>query len=114
MSKRYSRESGSLFPDSLLSINDFKDIDDSVKDIISQYYKHIKENKIENAIELKNSHPELEDYWISAAKLNLIKEEIENIGIYAKLLRGTVISDTEPILDYDEGSYWIQPYPITR
>ena len=35
MAITYSRESGSLFPDSILSMNDKKDIDDSVKDIVA-------------------------------------------------------------------------------
>ena len=46
MAITYSRESGSLFPDSILSMNDKKDIDDSVKDIIMQIYSLIENNKI--------------------------------------------------------------------
>ena len=110
MSTTYSRESGSQFPDSLLNLNDFKDIDDSVKEIISQYYKFIRDGNIDSALALKEAHSqELEDYWISASKLNLLKEEIQNIGIYSRLLHGTVISKTKPTLDYAEGSYWIEP-----
>lgn len=110
MSKTYSRESGSLFPDSLLNLNDFKDIDDSVKDVISQYYQFIANGNIDSALALKESHAqELEDYWISASKLNLLKEEIQNIGIYSSLLHGTVVLKTQPTLDYADGSYWIQP-----
>lgn len=109
MSVTYSRESGSQFPDSLLNMNDFKDMDDTVKDLIMQYYQFIVEGNIDSAIAIKETNPELEDYWVDAARLNLLKEEIQNIGIYAKLLHGTVISDTEPTLDYAEGTYWIQP-----
>ncbi len=109
MSKKYSRESGSLFPDSLLELNDFKDIDDSVKDVMTNYYKYVHAGNIDAALSLKNEHPELEDYWVNASKLNLMKEEIQNIGMFATMLRGTVISNEEPELDYDTGSYWIQP-----
>lgn len=109
MSVTYSRESGSQFPDSLLNMNDFKDMDDTVKNLIMQYYQFLAEGNIDSAIAIKETNPELEDYWVDAARLNLLKEEIQNIGIYAKLLHGTVISDTEPTLDYAEGTYWIQP-----
>lgn len=109
MSETYSRESGSQFPDSLLNMNDFKDMDDTVKNLIMQYYQFIVEGNIDSAIAIKETNPELRDYWVDAARLNLLKEEIQNIGIYAKLLHGTVVSDTEPTLDYAEGTYWIQP-----
>ena len=105
----YSRESGSMFPDSLLDIEQFKDIDDTVKDVILEYYSDISQGKISEATNLKTAHPELSPYWIDASKLNLLKEEIQNIGIYAKKLRSTVVSSEEPNLDYDEHTIWIKP-----
>lgn len=104
----YSRESGSLFPDSVLDMKPLKDIDDSVKDVMKEYYRFMEEGNIDSALALKDAHPELQDYWVSAAKLNRITEEIQNIEIYAKLLRTNVISDTEPELNYDTGCFWIQ------
>lgn len=109
MSNVYSRESGSLFPDSILDMADFEDINDSVKDIVMQYYQFIKDGNINSAIALKCAHPELKKKWFDASHVNLLKEEVQNIGIYAKLLHGTVVSDTEPTLAYDDYSYWIQP-----
>lgn len=109
MSTTYSRESGSLFPDSILSVNEFKDIDDTVKDIMVEYYSDISQGKITEAMALKDAHPELSSYWIDAEKLNLFKEEIQNIGMYAQKLRTTIVSDAEPELDYDENTLWIKP-----
>ena len=109
MAITYSRESGSLFPDSILSINDKKDIDDSVKDIVMQIYSLIEANKISDAIELRNSHQELKDYNLDASDFNLLAEEIENIGIYSKRLSGTVVDKNKPELEYDINSFWIQP-----
>ena len=54
MAITYSRESGSLFPDSILSMNDKKDIDDSVKDIVMQIYSLIENNKINKATTILN------------------------------------------------------------
>ena len=102
MAITYSRESGSLFPDSILSMND-------KKDIVMQIYSLIENNKINKAKALRNDHPELDDYEVNAADFNLLAEEIQNIGIYTKRLSGTVVSKDEPTLDYDTGSSWIRP-----
>lgn len=110
MSETYSRESGSLFPDSLFNMPEFKDIDDSVKDIMMQYYKFLQENNYNSANALMEAHAEeLDSYNVTADKLNLILEELDNIGTYALLLRTNVISDTQPELEYDDGVYWTQP-----
>lgn len=109
MSITYSRESGSLFPDSLLNMEKFKDIDDTVKDVILEYYTDISQGRITEAMSLKEAHTELAPYWIDASKLNLLKEEIQNIGIYAQKLRSTVVSSEEPGIDYDEHTLWIKP-----
>ena len=109
MAITYSRESGSLFPDSILSMNDKKDIDDSVKDLVMQIYSLIENNKINKAKALRNDHPELDDYEVNAADFNLLTEEIQNIGIYTKRLSGTVVLKDEPTLDYETGSSWIRP-----
>lgn len=108
MNTIYSRESGSKFPDSPLDMPDMKDIDDSVKDIVIQYYAFMAQGNIDGALALKSSHPELKAYWFDASKLNLIGEEIQNLGIYAKLLRTNAISDTEPEEYYDTGTLWYQ------
>lgn len=109
MSTTYSRESGSLFPDSLLNMEKFKDIDDTVKDIILEYYSDISQGKLTEAMALKAAHTELAPYWIDASKLNLLKEEIQNIGLYAQKLRSTVVSSEEPAINYDEYTLWIKP-----
>lgn len=105
----YSRECGSFFPDSLLNMPEFKDIDDSVKDVMMQYYQFLDENNYDSACALLEAHPELGSYTVNAAKLNLMTEELSNIGKYALLLRTNIVSDTEPELSYDEGTNWIKP-----
>ncbi len=110
MGINYSRESGSKFPDSLLNMPDFKDVDDSIKEVIKQYYLFMQQGNIDSALALKNANAaDLDSYWINAAKLNLLKEEIENIGIYSKRMYGTLFSDTEPDVEQAFGSYWIKP-----
>lgn len=114
MERTYSRESGSKFPDSILNMQDFKDIDDSVKDVIMQYYAFIEDGNPNSAAALKESHPELDAYWFDAAKVNLLKEEIQNLGVYAKLLRKNIISDTEPEPNYDTGTLWYREMKEAR
>lgn len=109
MSMSYMRESGSNFPDSVLSINKFKDIDDSVKDIIMQYYSYISQGEYDLAANLISNHPEISDYWFDTSKINLITEEIYNMGIFINKKRGTIVSDTEPDIEYDNNTVWIKP-----
>lgn len=109
MNINYSRESGSLFPDQVINIPDFKDVDDSIKDIIMQYYQLLSDNDFNSARMFLRSYPELDNYIVNAKKLNLLFEELQNIAIFAKLQKLSVISQDEPLGQYDIGTAWYQP-----
>lgn len=110
MSKTYLRESGSNFPDSLITLSKFKDIDDTVKDIAVQYYNFMSAGNINSASALIEANSKtLAPYWIDSKEINKLEEELYNIGLFAVQLRINVVSDTEPTESYVPYTYWIKP-----
>lgn len=106
----YSRNFGSQFPDSLIPVGTKKDIDNTVKNLISQYYSYIDAGNINAANTLYNANKNtLEDYSINMAYINRLEEEIFNIGLNALTKVSNVISTTEPIAQADDG-YWYKDY----
>ena len=109
MSTTYSHESGSQFPSSVISLSNFKDMDDTVKDIILQYYTFMNLGNINSAQALIEANATLlKPYWIDATILNKIEEELYNIGLFALSNRSTIISTTEPTIDCEVDTFWYQ------
>lgn len=106
----YSHNFGSSFPEGLISVGTKKDIDDTVKNLVMQYYAYIDAGNISAANTLYNDNKSiLEDYQINMAYINRLEEEIYNAGLDVLKKRETVISASEPIDQADEG-YWYQDY----
>ena len=78
----YSHNFGSNFPDSLIPIGTKKDIDDSVKDLITQYYSYIENGKVTDAKSLYDQNKTLlEPYIIDMEYINRLEEEIWNTHV---------------------------------
>lgn len=106
----YSRNFGSNFPDSLIPVGTKKDIDNTVKNLISQYYSYIDNGNIEAANSLySNNKNVLEDYIINLAYINRLEEELFNIGINVLKKSTNVIGTNEP-LDQADNGYWYKDY----
>ncbi len=106
----YSRNFGSNFPDSLISVGTKKDIDNTVKNLISQYYSYIDSGDIDSAYSLyEDNKSVLEDYRIGMDYINRLEEEIFNIGLNALKKTTNVVSTDEPIDQADDG-YWYRDY----
>lgn len=106
----YIRESGSQFPDVCLKMNTLKDIDDTIAPIITTYYEYLNSNDYAGAAQyLESKKTEIDDYWMDAAKFNLLAEEVYNIGTFINYKRGTIISETEPTGQFEPNTIWIQP-----
>lgn len=101
---------GSTFPKELISVGDKKDIDDSVKDLILQYYNYISNGDLTSANNLyENNKNTLDSYSINMKFINRLEEDIYNIGLSALNQIRNIISDSEPI-SQSVDSYWYQDY----
>lgn len=106
----YSHNFGSNFPSELIPVGDKKDIDDSVKDLISQYYSYISTGDLNLANELyENNKSALEPYAIKMKDINRLEEDIYNTGLLVLNQIKNIISDTEPA-NQSENSFWYQDY----
>lgn len=106
----YSRNFGSNFPNSLIPVGTKKDIDNTVKNLVSQYYSYIDSGNINAANNLYNQNKAtLEDYRIGMDYVNRLEEEIFNIGLNALKKVTNVISSNEPIDQANDG-YWYRDY----
>lgn len=106
----YSYNFGSSFPKDLIPVGTKKDIDDTVKNLITQYYAYIDAGNISAANTLYNDNKGiLEDYQIDMAYINRLEEEIYNIGVNVLKKRENVISTSEPDDQADDG-YWYKDY----
>lgn len=106
----YSYNFGSSFPRKLMPVGTKKDIDDTVKNLITQYYAYIDAGNISAANTLYNDNKGiLGDYQIDMAYINRLEEEIYNVGLDVLKKRETIISDSEPVDLADEG-YWYKDY----
>ena len=105
----YNRNFGSTFPTSAPTFVQKKDIDDSVKSMIDTYYNYIDREDISGAYQYYESNKDvLEPYIINSSFINRLSEEIYNMGLYNLYYNPTIISNTEPDSQLQNGS-WFQP-----
>ncbi len=106
----YSHNFGSNFPDSLIPAGTKKDVDNTIKNLITQYYAYIDNGNIKAANTLySNNKNILEDYIINLEYINRLEEELFNIGISALKKSTNVIGTNEP-LDQEDDGYWYKDY----
>lgn len=106
----YSRNFGSNFPNELIPVGNKKDIDDSVKDLINQYYSYISAGDLSSAnILYETNKSTLEPYIINMEYINRLGEDIYNTGLMVLNNIKSVISSEEPAtLSVD--SFWYKDY----
>ncbi|MGN0432809.1 MAG: hypothetical protein ACI4EQ_10690 [Lachnospiraceae bacterium] len=106
----YSHNFGSNFPESTIAVGTKKDIDDSVKDLIMQYYKLQEAGNTAAAAALYAENKEtLEPYMLDSAYFNLLEEEVYNAGLTALTALTTIVSDTEPVAQ-SSNSHWLKEW----
>lgn len=107
----YSRFFGSQFPEESLVIQEKKDVDDSIVTIVNQIQNYINEGSIESANNLLEENKDLlAPSIINSAFINLLQEEIYNVGILALSKQSNMISNEMPTTQEVAGSYWILDY----
>ena len=105
-----SHNFGSNFPSELSPFGDKKDIDDTVKSLINQYYSYISTGDLTSANELyDNNKTILEPYSINMKLINRLEEEIYNTALCALNQVKSIISDAEPV-NQSVNSFWYQDY----
>ena len=106
----YSRNFGSNFPSELISVGTKKDINNSVKTLVSQYYTYIDHGNIDAANTLYNNNKDiLKDYSMNMEDFNRYEEELFNIGLSIFKQITNIVSPDEPV-DQVENGYWYQDY----
>lgn len=107
----YSRNFGSTFPETQLVIQEKKDVDDSIWALVKQIETYIKAGNTVNANAVLEANKDtLEPALIDSSFINLLQEEIYNIGRYSLMKQQTIISDTMPTDMEVAGSYWMQDF----
>lgn len=107
---KYSRQFGSRFPEEFIPVGAKKDVDDSVKDLISQYYSYIDAGNLTAAHLLyQENQTALKPYMIDMSYINRLEEEIYNAHIATLNKITSIVSDTMP-LSQSDNSFWLQKY----
>lgn len=106
----YSYNFGSNFPNEVIPIGEKKDIDNSVFDLVSQYYHFMDSKDIESAFTLySNNKKTLDPYNINAYDYNRLQEELFNMGLYILNNTSTIIANKEPSTQ-SENSHWLKEF----
>ena len=106
----YSRKFNTNFPEQTIQLADRKDVDDTVVELVKQYYEYVNNGDMESASTLyKENEDVLRPYSIDIYYLNQLKEELYNTQLFALANATSIISDTEPEL-LNSGSYWLCEY----
>lgn len=107
----YSRTFGSNFPSECIPLGKHKDVDNTVVSLINQYNSYVQSGNMIVAGNFYDQHKaQLEPYVLNTSYLNRLEEEIYNTGLYALSSSSSINSDTEPTVDQNIGSYWLQDY----
>lgn len=98
----------SKFPDELIEIKNYKNVDDTVGSLINQIESYRREGNYLAAVELINTYGEnLKKYVLDVSVINSMIEEIRNCQIRS-LVTGQMLSleEDEPI-EVDDGFIWL-------
>lgn len=106
----YSRNFGSNFPNTLIPVSSKLDVDDTVVNLIKQYYAFIDSGNTSSAKALFDENKAiLQPYIINANDINRYEEEIYNTGLFVLKKITNIVSTDEP-LDQAVDGWWYQEY----
>lgn len=105
----YSRNFGSNFPTSVLDLETHakKDVDDSVVNLVNQYYEYVLSGDMATANEYYNEHKDsLDSYKWSMSDVNLLLEEIYNIALTVAQNTSVIVSAEQPVTMAKNGIWY--------
>lgn len=107
----YSRLFGSQFPDQQLVIQEKVDVDNSIVTIVNRIENYVKAGDMVNASKVYEDNKDILDpFIINSAFINLLQEEIFNVGLLALSKQSNIVSSDMPTTQEVAGGYWIQDY----
>ena len=87
----------SQFPNQLLTLHHYKDVDDTVANEVNQIKLLQSQGQFDKVNTIISQHPELKPYVFGSESMNLLEEESRNIEIYVKSKKQQIYyTDTEP------------------
>ena len=94
------------------TLSNYKDVDDTVMPLITQYYAYIEANDLANANKvLENNAELLKPYRLDMNGINKIEKAISDLADIAFSTQQIIISATEPTgSNLGVGTEWYQPY----
>lgn len=106
----YSHIFGSNFPNQVVAVGSKKDVDDSVINLISQYYAYLDAKDLDSATALYNENKNtLDPYIVDSNYFSMLEEEIYNTGLLALNSTTSIISDSEPV-SQSVYSHWLKEF----
>ena len=98
MAYSYLTHEYSNFPSEVIKLHKYKDIDDTIKDVIDRYMTYYNEGDFASAVQvLKDSEIDLNDYMVTSRVINTIIEELRNAQIFALQQQQVIyVQDNEP------------------
>lgn len=104
----YSRNFGSNFPNSLIEVGTKKDVDNTVIDLVNQYYSYMSSNNIDAANAFYEANKDVLDaYSIKTKDFNLLLEELYNMGLNLLQKTKIIVDANEPVAMSDN-SIWYE------
>ena len=87
----------SQFPNQLLTLHHYKDVDDTVANEVNQIKLLQMQGQFDKVNTIIGQHPELKPYVFGSEAPNLLEEETRNIEIFIKSKKQQIYyTDTEP------------------
>lgn len=112
MQHEYSKESGSSFPQTIMELTHYKDIDETAAPVIAEIYRAQDEDDYETAGRLLSENEALlSPYMINCRLLNKLSEELYNTQIFSyTTLQQIFVSKEEPAVKMRKYDFWEQDY----
>lgn len=108
---KYTYQAGATWPNSLISLTNYKDADNTVGSLIAQIKAYQEAGDFSSAQDLIDENIEtLKPYALDAAMINKYVEELRNVEIYAKSYKQQIFYDDDEetsSIYMNTGDVWI-------
>lgn len=104
----YTRTSGSMFPEEIITLTNYQDATNEISSAIAQIKELQAQGDYVAIVDYLELYPDIKRYIIGSDSINLIEEETRNIEIYARNTQQQFFyQTTAPIDVMSEQDVWI-------